>query len=106
MAAVLETRGLTRNFGAIVAVDDVSFQLREGELLALIGLNSLFGLGVGAAMLMAALETGNVATVTILSSTTPVMILPFIWARTGRRPAPAAWVGAILVVICTMLIAI
>lgn len=80
--------------------------LPRGKLLALTGLNGLFGLGVGAAMLMAALETGNVATVTILSSTTPVMILPFIWARTGRMPAPAAWVGAILVVICTMLIAI
>ncbi|MEC7615207.1 MAG: DMT family transporter [Pseudomonadota bacterium] len=80
--------------------------LQRGKLLALTGLNGLFGLGVGAAMLMAALETGNVATVTILSSTTPVMILPFIWARTGRMPAPAAWLGAILVVICTMLIAI
>ena len=80
--------------------------LPRGKLLALTGLNGLFGLGVGAAMLMAALKTGNVATVTILSSTTPVMILPFIWARTGRMPAPAAWLGAILVVICTMLIAI
>ncbi|MEC7438351.1 MAG: DMT family transporter [Pseudomonadota bacterium] len=80
--------------------------LPRGKLLALTGLNGLFGLGVGAAMLMAALETGNVATVTILSSTTPVMTLPFIWARTGRMPAPAAWLGAILVVICTMLIAI
>ena len=63
--------------------------LPRGKLLALTGMNGLFGLGVGAAMLMAALETGNVATVTILSSTTPVMILPFIWARTGRMPAPA-----------------
>ena len=80
--------------------------LPRGKLLALTGLNGLFGLGVGAVMLMAALKTGNVATVTILSSTTPVMILPFIWARTGRMPALAAWVGAILVVICTMLIAI
>ena len=77
-----------------------------GRILALTGLNGLFGLGIGAAMLMAALETGNVATVTILSSTTPVMILPFIWARTGRMPAPAAWLGAALVVICTILMAI
>lgn len=39
MDAVLETKGLTRHFGAIVAVDDVSFQLHSGELLALIGPN-------------------------------------------------------------------
>ena len=39
MATVLETRGLTRAFGAIVAVDDVSFTLDQGELLALIGPN-------------------------------------------------------------------
>ncbi|QUJ76372.1 ABC transporter ATP-binding protein [Sulfitobacter albidus] len=39
MSAVLETRGLTRHFGAIVAVNDVSFQLKKGELLALIGPN-------------------------------------------------------------------
>jgi len=39
MTAVLETRGLTKNFGAIVAVDDVSFILNQGELLALIGPN-------------------------------------------------------------------
>ena len=39
MTAVLETKGLTKAFGAIVAVDDVSFQLKQGELLALIGPN-------------------------------------------------------------------
>lgn len=39
MTAVLETKGLTRHFGAVVAVDDVSFALRKGELLALIGPN-------------------------------------------------------------------
>ena len=39
MTRVLEVRGLTKKFGAIVAVDDVSFQLNKGELLALIGPN-------------------------------------------------------------------
>lgn len=39
MSIVLETKGLTRHFGAIVAVDNVSFQLQQGELLALIGPN-------------------------------------------------------------------
>lgn len=39
MSAVLEVTGLSRAFGAIQAVDDVSFTLQKGELLALIGPN-------------------------------------------------------------------
>ena len=39
MSNVLETRALTKKFGAIVAVDEVSFSLQQGELLALIGPN-------------------------------------------------------------------
>lgn len=76
----------------------------DRSLLLLIALNGLFGLGVGAAFLLAALETGNVATVTILASTTPVLILPFIWIKTRMMPAPGAWAGACLVVVCTALL--
>jgi ABC-type branched-subunit amino acid transport system ATPase component len=36
---VLDVRGLTRRFGGITAVDDVTFDLREGEILGLIGPN-------------------------------------------------------------------
>ena len=39
MTAVLETRGLSRSFGAIKAVDNVSFSLAKGELLVMIGPN-------------------------------------------------------------------
>ncbi|MDU8929883.1 ABC transporter ATP-binding protein [Alisedimentitalea sp. MJ-SS2] len=37
--SVLEVRGLSKSFGGLVAVDDVSFDLRKGEFLALIGPN-------------------------------------------------------------------
>ena len=36
---VLEVEGLTKTFGGVRAVDDVSFNLREGEVLGLIGPN-------------------------------------------------------------------
>ena len=39
MTALLEVRNLSRAFGALRAVDDVSFSVREGELLGLIGPN-------------------------------------------------------------------
>jgi len=39
MSPILSVRNLSRNFGAIKAVDDVSFDLAKGELLALIGPN-------------------------------------------------------------------
>jgi branched-chain amino acid transport system ATP-binding protein len=39
MSPILSVRNLSRNFGAIKAVDNVSFDLAKGELLALIGPN-------------------------------------------------------------------
>ncbi|HEX5327533.1 MAG TPA: ABC transporter ATP-binding protein [Acetobacteraceae bacterium] len=37
--SILETRGLTREFGGFVAVDDVALEVREGTIHALIGPN-------------------------------------------------------------------
>jgi len=39
MSPVLEVRSLTKSFGGLVAVDGVSFEVREGEILGLIGPN-------------------------------------------------------------------
>ena len=39
MSALLEVEGLTKNFGGLSVVSDVSFDLGEGERLALIGPN-------------------------------------------------------------------
>lgn len=72
----------------------------------MISLNGFFGLSFGLALLLKALETGNLADVTMLSAVGPVMILPFIWYQTRKMPAPGAWVGAMLVVACTWLLAI
>jgi len=66
--------------------------------------NGFFGLSFGVALLLQALKTGNVADVTILSATSPVLILPFVWYRTGKCPPAAAWAGALLVVLSAVLL--
>lgn len=67
---------------------------------------SFFGTGLGMSLLMAALAHGNVGIVSTLSSMTPIVILPMVWARTGKLPAATAWAGAALAVIGTALISL
>jgi drug/metabolite transporter (DMT)-like permease len=78
--------------------------LPSAKTMMFVGINGLFGLGVGAAMLLEALEFGTVAKVTILSATTPVLILPIVWFRTKMMPSWGAWAGAVLVVLCSALL--
>lgn len=61
-------------------------------------LAGVVGLGVGMTLLLFALSGGNVGVVSTLSATSPVIILPMLWLKTGERPAAGAWVGAALVV--------
>lgn len=49
-------------------------------------------------LLLVALRYYNSGVVAIMGSTVPVMLLPIMWIKTGKRPPLAAWVGAALVV--------
>ena len=69
-----------------------------------IGLSAVAGMVVGMSFLMAALARGDVGIVTTLSSTTPILILPMVWAVYRRIPGPLAWVGAALAVLGTAMI--
>lgn len=62
-------------------------------------LTGVLALGIGMTLLLFALSGGNVGIVSTLSATSPVIILPMLWLKTGERPAGGAWVGAALVVI-------
>ncbi|WP_431297985.1 DMT family transporter [Tabrizicola sp. BL-A-41-H6] len=77
--------------------------LGRSELLN-IGGSAILGMFIGMSFLMAALARGDVGIVSTLSSTTPILILPMLWATTGKRPTVAAWVGATLAVAGTALI--
>ena len=58
----------------------------------------ILALAIGMTLLLYALSGGQVGIVSTLSATSPVIILPMLWMRTGERPAAGAWLGAALVV--------
>lgn len=68
-------------------------------IFALTALTGILALGIGMTLLLFALSGGNVGIISTLSATSPVMILPLLWLRTGERPAAGAWLGAALVVV-------
>ncbi len=76
------------------------------ELLGGIVLSGLLGMGLGMTLLLFALGQGDAGVVATLSATTPVLILPLVWARTRVRPPAMAWAGAAVAVVGTALIAI
>ena len=55
---------------------------------------AFIGLGLGMTLLMFALAGGKVGIISTLSATSPVLILPMLWLRTGQRPTGASWLGA------------
>lgn len=67
------------------------------KLVAQTALSGFVAMGVGMTLLLFAFSGGDAGIVATLSATTPAMLLPLLWLRTGERPALMAWVGALLV---------
>lgn len=55
-------------------------------------------------LLMYALQGGKVGIVSTLSATSPVIILPLLWLKTGQRPSMTSWLGALICVVGLALI--
>jgi drug/metabolite transporter (DMT)-like permease len=68
------------------------------KVAALTVASGVLAMGVGMTLLLFALSGGKTGIVATLSATTPVLILPILWFRTGERPAAGAWAGAALAV--------
>ncbi|RMH82502.1 MAG: EamA family transporter [Actinomyces sp.] len=66
--------------------------------LAILVVSGLLAMVIGMTLLLYALGHGDVGVATILSSTSPVLLLPLLWLVTGRRPVAGAWAGALLAV--------
>lgn len=76
----------------------------NARVVAITALSGFIALAMGMTLLLFGLSGGNVGIVSTLSATSPAIILPLIWLRTGRRPAAGAWGGAAIVVIGMALI--
>ena len=67
-------------------------------------INGFIAMGVGMTLILTALQKGDVGMVAILSSVSPVLVLPLLWWYLGRAPAVGAWIGSGLTVVGTALI--
>lgn len=65
---------------------------------AVTAFSGFIAMALGMTLILHALSGGKVGVISTLSATSPVLLLPMLWARTGERPAAAAWIGALLVV--------
>ncbi|MGL4490621.1 MAG: DMT family transporter [Rhizobiaceae bacterium] len=74
------------------------------KLGAQVALSGFAAMGVGMTLLLFALRGGNVGIIATLSATTPALVLPLLWWKTGDCPPMLAWLGAGLVVVGSGLI--
>lgn len=68
------------------------------KIAAVTAFSGFLAMAVGMTLILFALRGGEVGIVSTLSATTPALILPLLWLKTGEAPAPAAWIGAALVI--------
>ncbi|MDV7104257.1 DMT family transporter [Vibrio sp. TH_r3] len=70
-------------------------------IFSITALNGFLAMAVGMTLILYALREGNVGMVALLSSTTPIMILPILWLYLKQRPNRYAWIGALIAVVGT-----
>ncbi|EGR2797697.1 EamA family transporter [Vibrio navarrensis] len=68
------------------------------QIFYITAINGFLAMAVGMTLILYALREGNVGMVALLSSTTPIMLLPILWIYTKQRPNRYAWLGAIIAV--------
>ena len=65
---------------------------------------AVIGLLMGMTLFLYALQGSQTGIIATLSATTPVIILPMLWLRTGQRPTATSWAGAVMAVVGLALI--
>jgi drug/metabolite transporter (DMT)-like permease len=71
---------------------------------AMVFMSAAVAMALGMTLILQAMHLGQAGLVAVLSSVTPILILPLLWVVYRRRPAAAAWGGALMAVLGTALI--
>ncbi|GHX58862.1 hypothetical protein VCSRO206_3164 [Vibrio cholerae] len=95
MITAFAAHSLLRLTGARIARPTQTITL---NIFLVTALNGFIAMAVGMTLILYALREGNVGMVALLSSTTPIMLLPLLWIYTKQCPNRYAWLGAILAV--------
>ena len=105
-SAVRVTVATGAHFGLLLAgyQGARAIQAPTVRVLGQVALNGLISMGIGMTLVLLALKQGDIGMVAILSSVSPILLLPLLWLQLKRAPAPGAWVGASLTVLGTALI--
>ena len=83
------------------------FNTKTSLTLKIVGqsiLSGFLGMALGMSLLLISLKYADAGIVATLSSTSPIMILFFIWLITKKIPTIGAWIGTILAIIGSGLI--
>jgi len=107
MASAVRVTIATVAHGVLLMTGFAAARATQPPTLRVIGqtaLNGFIAMGLGMTLVLLALEKGDVGMVAILSSVSPILVLPLLWMQLRRAPAPGAWVGAALTVLGTGLI--
>ena len=67
-------------------------------------ISGFLGMALGMSLLLVALQKADAGIIATLSSTSPIMILFFIWIITKKIPSKGSWFGTILAILGTGLI--
>jgi len=107
LASAVRVTVATAAHGVLLMTGFAAARATQAPTLRVLGqtaLNGFIAMGIGMTLVLLALEQGDVGMVAILSSVSPILVLPLLWLQLKRAPAPGAWLGAILTVVGTALI--
>lgn len=96
--------GLTMGLLATTAFAPTKPQDISRGVLILTAVSAIIGLLIGMTLFLFALQGSQTGIIATLSATSPVIILPLLWLRTGQRPSALSWCGAAFAVVGLALI--